>query len=44
MITWRSLFKKFLSDPVALCSGIVLLILVFMAALAPFIAPKTPMT
>ena len=42
MITWRSLLRKFLSDPVALVSGIVLLILVLMAALAPLIAPQNP--
>ena len=42
MITWRSLFRKFLSDPVALCSGIVLLFLVLMAVLAPLLAPQNP--
>ena len=42
MITWRSLLRKFLSDPVALCSGIVLLILVLMAVLAPLLAPQNP--
>ena len=31
MITWRSLFKRFLSDPVAIGAGIVLLLLVLMA-------------
>ena len=42
MITWHSLLKKFLSDPVALCSGFVLFVLVFMAVLAPFVAPQNP--
>ena len=35
MITWRSLFKRFLSDPVAIGAGIVLRLLVLMAVFAP---------
>ncbi|WP_120501762.1 ABC transporter permease [Roseovarius sp. EL26] len=42
MITWRSLLKKLLADPVAICSAIVLLFLVLMAVLAPFVAPQNP--
>ena len=42
MITWRTLLKRFLADPVALVSGVVLLFLVLMAALAPFLAPQNP--
>lgn len=42
MITWRSLLRKFVSDPVALAAGVVLLFLVLMAALAPLIAPQNP--
>ncbi len=42
MITWRGFLKRFLSDPVAIGAGIVLLILVVMAALAPWIAPQNP--
>ncbi len=42
MITWRGFLKRFLSDPVAVGAGIVLLILVVMAALAPWIAPQNP--
>ena len=42
MITWRTLLKRFLADPVALVSGIVLLFLVMMAALAPLLAPQNP--
>ena len=42
MITWASLLRKFLGDPVALVSGIVLLFLVLMAVLAPFVAPQNP--
>ena len=42
MITWRILLKRFLGDPVAIAAGIVLLILVLMAALAPLIAPQNP--
>lgn len=42
MITWRTLFKRFLGDPVAIGAGAVLLILVLMAALAPLIAPQNP--
>lgn len=42
MITWRSLLRKFLGDPVALVSGIVLLALVLMAVLAPVLAPQNP--
>ncbi|WP_113913118.1 ABC transporter permease [Roseovarius dicentrarchi] len=42
MITWRGFLKRFLSDPVAIGAGIVLLILVVLAALAPWIAPQNP--
>lgn len=42
MITWRFVFKRFLGDPVAMAAGIVLLLLVLMAAFAPFIAPQNP--
>ncbi|MAZ21788.1 MULTISPECIES: ABC transporter permease [Roseovarius] len=42
MITWRSLFKRFLSDPVAIGAGIVLLLLVLMAVFAPLLAPQNP--
>lgn len=42
MITWRFVFKRFLGDPVAMAAGLVLLLLVLMAALAPFIAPQNP--
>ena len=42
MITWRMLLKRFLSDPVAITAGIVLLILVLMAVFAPLIAPQNP--
>ena len=42
MITWRSLFKRFLSDPVAIGVGIVLLLLVLMAVFAPLLAPQNP--
>lgn len=42
MITWRSLLKRFLGDPVALVAGIILVALVLMAALAPWIAPQNP--
>ncbi len=42
MITWNMLLKRFLGDPVAIGAGIVLLILVLMAVLAPLIAPQNP--
>ncbi len=42
MITWRGFLKRFLADPVAICAGITLLVLVLMAALAPFLAPQNP--
>jgi len=42
MITLRGFIRRFLSDPVAIGAGIVLLFLVLMAALAPFIAPQNP--
>jgi len=42
MITWTALLRRFLSDPVALISGIVLLALVLMAVLAPVLAPQNP--
>ncbi|MFX0542592.1 ABC transporter permease [Roseovarius sp. S4756] len=42
MITWQGFIKRFLSDPVAIGAGIVLLILVVMAVFAPWIAPQNP--
>lgn len=42
MITWRGFLRRFLSDPVAVGAGIVLLALILMAALAPWIAPQNP--
>jgi len=42
MITLRGFIRRFLSDPVAIGAGVVLLFLVLMAALAPFIAPQNP--
>jgi len=42
MISWRGVFKRFLSDPVAMAAGLVLLVLVLMAALAPLLAPQNP--
>ncbi|WP_299851360.1 ABC transporter permease [uncultured Roseovarius sp.] len=42
MITWRGFLKRFLADPVAIGAGIVLLVLVLMAVLAPLIAPQNP--
>ncbi|KZY40748.1 ABC transporter permease [Roseovarius sp. HI0049] len=42
MITWRFIYKRFLGDPVAMAAGIVLVLLILMAALAPFIAPQNP--
>ncbi len=42
MITWRTLLRKFLSDPVAIASGVILLALVLMAVLAPLLAPQNP--
>ncbi|KRS19235.1 ABC transporter permease [Roseovarius indicus] len=41
-MTWRFVFKRFIGDPVAMAAGLVLLLLVLMAALAPFIAPQNP--
>ncbi|MFO7771987.1 MAG: ABC transporter permease [Roseovarius gahaiensis] len=42
MISLKGFIKRFLSDPVAIGAGVVLLILVLMAVLAPFIAPQNP--
>ncbi|QIE45094.1 ABC transporter permease [Pseudohalocynthiibacter aestuariivivens] len=42
MITWRGFLKRFLSDPVAIGAGVVLLILVLMALFAPVLAPQNP--
>ena len=42
MISFRFVLRRFLGDPVAIAAGIVLLILVLMAALAPFLAPQNP--
>nr|WP_309501567.1 ABC transporter permease [uncultured Roseovarius sp.] len=42
MITWRGFLNRFLSDPVAIGAGIVLLLLVLMAVFAPLLAPQNP--
>ena len=42
MITWSALYKRFLSDPVAIAAGLVLLFLILMAVFAPLIAPQNP--
>ncbi|WP_101067398.1 ABC transporter permease [Roseovarius salinarum] len=42
MISFSAFLKRFLSDPVAIGAGVVLLILVLMAVLAPIIAPQNP--
>ncbi len=42
MITWSALLKRFISDPVAIIAGFVLLLLILMAAFAPLIAPQNP--
>ncbi len=42
MISFKGFLSRFLSDPVAIGAGIVLLFLVMMAALAPLIAPQNP--
>ena len=42
MITWQGFLKRFFADPVAVGAGIVLLVLVLMAVLAPVIAPQNP--
>ncbi len=42
MITWSTLLKRFLSDPVAIIAGLVLLFLILMAVFAPLIAPQNP--
>lgn len=42
MITWRGFLKRFLSDPVAIGAGLVLLFLVLMAVFAPLLAPQNP--
>jgi len=42
MITLKGFIRRFLSDPVAIGAGAVLLVLVLMAALAPFLAPQNP--
>jgi len=42
MISLKGFIRRFLSDPVAIGAGGVLLVLVVMAALAPFIAPQNP--
>ena len=42
MITWQGFLKRFFGDPVAIGAGIVLLVLVLMAVLAPLIAPQNP--
>ncbi len=42
MISWRGVLKRFLTDPVAICAGTVLFVLVMMAVFAPWIAPQNP--
>ena len=42
MISLKGFIKRFLSDPVAIGAGIVLLVLVLMALFAPLIAPQNP--
>jgi len=42
MISLKGFIRRFLSDPVAIGASGVLLVLVVMAALAPFIAPQNP--
>lgn len=42
MITWRGVLSRFLGDPVAIGAGVVLLMLVLMAVLAPLLAPQNP--
>ncbi|MDR9486116.1 MULTISPECIES: ABC transporter permease [Sediminimonas] len=42
MISLKGFITRFLSDPVAIGAGSVLLILVLMAILAPFLAPQNP--
>ena len=42
MITFRGIIRRFLSDPVAIGAGVVLLLLVLMAVSAPFLAPQNP--
>jgi len=42
MISLKGFITRFLSDPVAIGAGSVLLILVLMAVLAPFLAPQNP--
>lgn len=42
MITWRGFLTRFLSDPVAVGAGLVLLVLVLMAVFAPLVAPQNP--
>jgi len=42
MISLKGFIRRFLSDPVAIGAGSVLLVLVLMAALAPLVAPQNP--
>ena len=42
MISFKGFLRRFLSDPVAIGAGLVLLVLVLMAVLAPFLAPQDP--
>ena len=42
MITWRGFLRRFFSDPVAICAGFILMVLVLMAVLAPLVAPQNP--
>lgn len=42
MISFSAFVKRFLSDPVAIGAGVVLLALVLMALFAPLIAPQNP--
>lgn len=42
MLSFRGLITRFLSDPVAMVAGALVLLLVLMAALAPVLAPQNP--
>jgi len=42
MISLKGFIRRFLSDPVAIAAGFVLLLLILMAVLAPLIAPQNP--
>ena len=42
MISFKGFVRRFLSDPVAIGAGVVLLLLILMAVFAPLIAPQNP--